>query len=281
MSYSNNILTIRSDTSSLSYKNDEYQVYNIIPRDVFCDLHLIVSDETNEKKASNEKKKILIPVDRTIMMKNLPFFEHMFREESNWAESNRANERTGTDGTHIEAIQTSIRVKEKPRILAEYLRFIYTGHLKVSTDTCVEFLKLADFFQNSKHIEEFEKIVETKLRFMDIVIKLMKFSDKFDERIRNEFQQRSVKPFYSQTSSYLSEFDKVCLEKLEIGVFIRFINLLRNSFEPKLFIELIIRRLKLLDGEMRNELIEKVVMDINFDRVPVAYRFKVSFCRAL
>ena len=104
-------------------------------------------------------------------------------------------------------------------------------------------------------------------------MKLMKYSHKFDERIRNQFRQRTVKD--------LSLYYRVSIGNLEIGIFVRFINLLRNSFPPKLFVELVVRRLKTLGGELKNELIEEQIMDINFDRVPVAYRFKVSFCKAL
>ena len=133
----------------MTYKNDKYRVYNIIDRDVLCDLHIIASDEEHEKFPT--EKKILIPVDRTIMTKNLPFFEHMFREESNFEESNRANERIGTNGTNINPIQIALTVKKTTcRILADYLKFIYTGCLSVNKYNCVDF-----FIRDSFYLENF------------------------------------------------------------------------------------------------------------------------------
>ena len=68
--------------STLDYHNDSFKVHHVRPNDASCDLLLLVSNET---------EKILIPCDKLILMKNIPFFEAMFSDSSNWVESKLIN----------------------------------------------------------------------------------------------------------------------------------------------------------------------------------------------
>ena len=73
----------KSNLKNLTYRNDNYEVFNVRDYDYQCDTFLMAWNST----AQPGLDKVLIPVDKIVLTQNIPFFESMFREESNWIES--------------------------------------------------------------------------------------------------------------------------------------------------------------------------------------------------
>ena len=72
------VVNVKRETTGLTFKSDVYKVCNIIDRDIYCDLHVIGVDFLQNK--------LLIPIDKQVVIQHLPYFENMFREGSNWIE---------------------------------------------------------------------------------------------------------------------------------------------------------------------------------------------------
>ena len=62
------------------FKSDKYKVCHVREHDITCDLLLLVTD----LDGSNE---ILIPIDKSILRKHVPYFEAMLSASSNWTEN--------------------------------------------------------------------------------------------------------------------------------------------------------------------------------------------------
>ena len=101
------------DKDCLLFKSDEYEVYHVCERDYNCDLHIIGS-------TPDKKNQLLIPVDKNFMMKNLSYFENMFKPGSNWEESKHEM------GEKVQVANIEV---SNPKLLGEYIKFMYTAGL--------------------------------------------------------------------------------------------------------------------------------------------------------
>ena len=72
-------MKLDTNHESLIYKNDNYEVFNVKPYDHLVDTLILACSE-------DESEQLLIPVDKAILVDNIPFFTAMFREDSNWIE---------------------------------------------------------------------------------------------------------------------------------------------------------------------------------------------------
>ena len=72
-------MKLRTNQELLTYKNDNYKVFNVKPYDHLFDTLILACSE-------DDSEQLLIPVDKAILVNNIPFFQAMFREDSNWIE---------------------------------------------------------------------------------------------------------------------------------------------------------------------------------------------------
>ena len=84
------IIKFDIDKSDLDYQNKDYKVYHVRPNDASCDLLLLASNKTEE---------LLIPCDRDILKKNIPYFVDMFSDSSNRIESKNNEHQSGSQTT--------------------------------------------------------------------------------------------------------------------------------------------------------------------------------------
>ena len=75
-------LTIKSDRAGLLYKNPNYEVFHVTEKDYQSDTLILACSE------DGVTEQLIIPTDKIFLIKNIPFFEAMFKESSNWIEAN-------------------------------------------------------------------------------------------------------------------------------------------------------------------------------------------------
>ena len=72
-------MKLKPNLQSVIYKNDNYKVFNVKPHDHLVDILILACSE-------DDSEQLLIPVDKAVLVDNIPYFTAMFREDSNWIE---------------------------------------------------------------------------------------------------------------------------------------------------------------------------------------------------
>ena len=240
-------IQVKCDKSSLTFTSDEYEVYNIIERDIYCDLHIIACNAFD--------RKLLIPVDKKIMIQRLPYFEKMFREGSNWMEGKDSE-------TSSDAGVTKITLKNimQPKVFAEYLKSLYTGSLKITESNCHNLYRIADYLEDGTYLSEIEKFIMRNLN-LSIALKLFEFSPKFDQQITVLFKPYMILEINCSQRSIFNLCD--------MNKFTRMMNAFASNITPKLFIELIIRKV----GDYCSWIDD--IDKIDFEHIPISRRVEL------
>ena len=100
------------------------------------------------------------------MSQNLPYFDGLFRQGSNWSEN---KQKTGIKEITIPC--------ENPDILADYLKSLFCNSLTLTPENCSEIYHYASYFQDDLFIGQIEEFIRkniTKDNFLG-VIKYEKF----------------------------------------------------------------------------------------------------------
>ena len=187
------MLEFTRNLSTAQYQNDnpEYQIHHATIRDATCDLLILAC-------SPDKKTKIIIPVDKTIMTENLKYFEAMFREGSNWEET---QDTKNNDPSKPQTIEIEI---DDPKTFAHYLESIYTKKLKITPKNCIDYFMIAEFLQDEQ-VGKIETYIKSNLRYENIIDITAK-TDRFDQDIA-EFVSRNN--FYSEKGDYSSRHNKI------------------------------------------------------------------------
>ena len=92
-------MKLKPNYDSIIYTNDDYEVFNVKPYDHLVDTLILACSE-------DDSEQLLIPVDKAILVDNIPFFTAMFREDSNWIEGkaielHRASEKNSSTESNV------------------------------------------------------------------------------------------------------------------------------------------------------------------------------------
>ena len=149
-------LTLKSDSADLLYTNPDYEVFHVSEKDYQSDTLILACTE------DGTTKQILIPTDRIFLTKNIPFFEAMFRESSNWIEGNNHdtcndiewdNQKVvkiqKSDGSDLLAKKILLPDPMKPETFAKYLKSLYAKNIDLDKNNCIDFYRVVDYVQDT------------------------------------------------------------------------------------------------------------------------------------
>ena len=242
----------------LLFKSDKYEVYHVKETDYNCDLHIIGS-------TPGKKNQLLIPVDKNFMIKNLKYFENMFKAESNWEENKH-----DINSSSIQAQVANIEVSD-PEYLGEYIKSMYTGKLDIDNGNCADFYAIADFFQDESLIQEISDFIKNNITFINS-IKLINYSDKFENEIEK---------FYESNDNFLSDIYQFMAELIitviDPNKFIKIMKILKLVVSSEKYVNILISWLQY--NEEPGRIIDEVVYEINFEKILLKQKYKfLDYC---
>jgi len=186
------IKKVKRDLECLSYQNDNYQVHHVRNYDYTCDLHIIVdrqTDQSDQSKSpsSNNSKQILIPVDKKLAIKNLKYFESMFKDGSNWVESKKNGSSENEEGEIHEtgtnnAISTTLNLRvasTNPKMISQYLKSLYSEKLELTNDNCIQYYEICDFLGDTRFLTLIDEYIQKNMNFNNVfqLVQLFGLSD--------------------------------------------------------------------------------------------------------
>ena len=159
-------------------------------------------------------KQILIPTDRIFLTKNIPFFEAMFRESSNWIEGNddmddikwddqKVVKVQKADGNYLLAKKVLLPNPMQPETFAKYMKSLYDKNLDIDRFNCVDFYRVIDYFQDKRTLEVIIQFIKNNITFGNSIA-LMNMSNLFDDQVEAHYVRNAGE--YLSDSSNLSTF---------------------------------------------------------------------------
>ena len=214
-------LTLKSDSADLLYTNPDYEVFHVTEKDYQSDTLILACTE------DGTTKQILIPTDRIFLTKNIPFFEAMFRESSNWIEGNDDMDDIKWDNQKIVKIQkadgSDLLAKKvllpdpmQPEIFAKYMKSLYAKSIDIDSDNCVDFYRVVDYFQDKKTLEIIIQYIKQNITFEN-AITLMSMSNLFNDEIEKFYKENNVSEYLSDSNN-LSKF-LISMARVNLPVF--------------------------------------------------------------
>ena len=179
------LLEVERNKNCLLYQSQTYEVYHIQDKDYNCDLHILASTK-------DEREQVLIPVDKNILIKNVPYFDRMFRDDANWIEG---HPNVAINGQELESpdVQVFKMYMPKPKVLAEYLKSIYTGTLPIKEDNCADYHHVADFLEDLRLLDKIEEFVKKNINFGNVFQLIYETGGRFDDDINKFFIENGLK----------------------------------------------------------------------------------------
>ena len=139
------MLKVSRHRDCLHFKSDDYEVFNVEPKDYYCDLHILAC-------TPDEEEQLLIPIDKNLVMKNLTYFELMFSENSNWEESKGNLSGSGDGSGKFPTEMIKIHVP-KPKLLGEYFKSLYNDELSITEENCADLHQISDFLRDEEMLK--------------------------------------------------------------------------------------------------------------------------------
>lgn len=242
---------LKTTRKCVNYTSEKYPVYHARQDDYTCDLHIIATTLDNNDQ-------ILIPVDKKKMMENLPYFENMFKSESNWEENKMS------DGDSGEIPSITIEVS-RPTLLGDYIKSMYTGELEITDEDCVDFHYIADYFQDNILLQDIVLFIRRNITFENSIQLINNdYSDKFEDEITRFFSETKLKNF----DEFLIKLNDMIMEK-----FIRMVKILNKvkDFSSANYIKIIMSWMKNYQN-FGNIIESSFLYEIDFQKTEIKHR---------
>ena len=251
-------LTLKSDSADLLYTNPDYEVFHVTEKDYQSDTLILACTE------DGTTKQILIPTDRIFLTKNIPFFEAMFRESSNWIEGNddmddikwdaqKIVKIVKADGSDLLAKKILLPDPMQPETFGKYMKSLYAKSLDIDTDNCVDFYRVVDYFQDKKTLEIIIQYIKQNITFEN-ALTLMSMSNLFDDEIGKFYKNNSTCEYLSDSnnlSKYLISLRSVSLDVFETHMY----NLDYLGLGSAIFLEIIENQITYFPESIRDILL--------------------------
>ena len=116
-------MKLKPNLQSIIYRNDNYKVFNVKPHDHLVDTLILACSE-------DDSEQLLIPVDKAVLVDNIPYFTAMFREDSNWIEGKpieshvESDKNSSTDSAVDQESEKSESCSEKSKFTSDKIDWI-------------------------------------------------------------------------------------------------------------------------------------------------------------
>ena len=239
-------LTLKSDSADLLYTNPDYEVFHVSEKDYQSDTLILACTE------DGTTKQILIPTDRIFLIKNIPFFEAMFRESSNWIEGNDDGDTIEwdnqkivkipkSDGSNLLAKKILLPEPIRPEFFAFYMKSLYANNIDIDANNCVDFYRVVDYFQDKKTLDVIIEFIKKNITFENSLV-LMSMSNLFDAEIDAFYKNNQACEYLSKPNN-LSKY-LISLRTAPSQVFRKNMSTLNNvGLESSIFLKIIKSRI--------------------------------------
>ena len=248
-------MKLKPNYESMLYKNDDYKVFNVKPYDHLVDTLILACSE------DESEEQLLIPVDKAILVNNIPFFTAMFREDSNWIEGkanvdqdsekfescselsapnkinwkdDKISKSKRPDGSQYLTLKMIFPHKIKPLFFAKFLKSLYTAWMDISEKNCIEYYRVVDYLQDETTMNRITNFINKNITFENS-IDLLALTDKFDESINKFYMNNDVD--VQEMTTLINYVEKV--KNTEPTTFIKVIQNLRKKLWSSACVEIL------------------------------------------
>jgi len=248
-------MKLKPDYESMLYKNDDYKVFNVKPYDHLVDTLILACSE------DESEEQLLIPVDKAILVNNIPFFTAMFREDSNWIEGkanvdqdsekfescselsapnkinwkdDKISKSKRPDGSQYLTLKMIFPHEIKPLFFAKFLKSLYTAWMDISEKNCIEYYRVVDYLQDETTMNRITNFINKNITFENS-IDLLALTDEFDESINKFYMNNDVD--VQEMTTLINYVDKV--KNTEPTTFIKIIQNLRKKLTSSVCVEIL------------------------------------------
>ena len=261
-------MKLKSNHQSLIYKNDKYEVFNVKTHDHLVDTLILACSEDEDFEP------LLIPVDKAILVDNIPYFTAMFREDSNWIEgkaienlieseknsstvesaavqeSEPSNSNTCNinwindkiskskkpDGSHYLTLKMTFPHKIKPLFFAKFIKSLYIEWMDIHDVNCIDYYRVIDYLQDENTMNRITNFIKKHITF-DNSIELLRLTSKFDQSIENFYNEKDVND--QEMTSLINYVEDVTDDTCEPAIFIKVLQNIRKKSSSSVCVDII------------------------------------------